>query len=57
MLDQRGAIKTYALAGKTFTETFNLIKEAYGELAFGRTRVYQLHYEFKKLVTVAKMQS
>eukprot|EP00095_Tigriopus_kingsejongensis_P011796 snap_masked-scaffold71_size417697-processed-gene-0.5 protein:Tk11796 transcript:snap_masked-scaffold71_size417697-processed-gene-0.5-mRNA-1 annotation:"flj37770-like protein" len=34
--DQRSNIKTYALAGKSATETHKLLKEAYGEKALGR---------------------
>jgi len=47
MSDQRGAIKAYALAGKTPTEAYDLIKAAYGDLAFSRRHTFNLHKQFK----------
>lgn len=48
MADQRGTIKTYALAGKSATETHKLLKEAYGEKALGRSQTFQLHKEVRE---------
>lgn len=48
MSDQCATIKTYALAGRTATEVFKLIQEAYGELAFGRSRVFELHKQYRE---------
>jgi histone-lysine N-methyltransferase SETMAR len=47
MSDQRGTIKTYALVGKSATEAYNLIKEAYGDLAFSRAYVFDLFKQYK----------
>lgn len=46
MADQRGTIKTVGLAGKSFKETHDLLKAAYGDKALGRTRTFILHKEF-----------
>jgi histone-lysine N-methyltransferase SETMAR len=48
MSDQRAAIKAYARAGKTATEALQLLHEAFGELAFGRSRVFELFKQFKE---------
>jgi histone-lysine N-methyltransferase SETMAR len=48
MADQRGSIKTFALSGRTATETHKMITEAYGELAFSRSRVFELFKQFKE---------
>lgn len=47
MAEQYGAIKTYAKAGKTATEAYNLLKVAYGDKALSRTRVFDWFKQFK----------
>jgi len=45
--DQRGAIKAYAKAGKTMTEAFHLLKEAFGHNAMSRMRVFDFFKQYK----------
>jgi transposase len=40
-MEQRANVKLCFKTGKTATETFQLIKQAYGDNALSRTRVYE----------------
>ncbi|KAJ4426624.1 hypothetical protein ANN_26422 [Periplaneta americana] len=44
--EQRGSIKFCVKLGETFTETLALMRQAYGEEAKSRTRVYEWHKSF-----------
>eukprot|EP00095_Tigriopus_kingsejongensis_P002389 maker-scaffold714_size108203-snap-gene-0.17 protein:Tk02389 transcript:maker-scaffold714_size108203-snap-gene-0.17-mRNA-1 annotation:"PREDICTED: uncharacterized protein LOC101285465" len=46
--NQRSSIKTYALAGKSATETHKLLIEAYGGKALGRSQTFQLPKEVRE---------
>ena len=48
MADQAMTIKTYVKAGKTTTEAYNLLKEAYGDQVLSRSRVFKWHCQFKE---------
>ncbi|CAK9805507.1 Protein GVQW3 [Anthophora plagiata] len=45
--EQRCNVKFYVKLGKTFTETFGLLKQAYGGDAFSRTQCYEWFIRFK----------
>jgi histone-lysine N-methyltransferase SETMAR len=47
MTDQRETIKSFVLAGKSATETYSFLVEAYGDIALSRTRVFAWHKEFR----------
>jgi hypothetical protein len=40
-MEQRANIKFYFKTGKPATETFQVIKQAYGDNALSRTRVFE----------------
>jgi transposase len=46
-LEQRAAIKFCVKLNKTATETFEILKSAYGEECLSRTSVFDLHKRFK----------
>ena len=46
-LEQRCNVKFCVKLGKTFTETFQLLKQAYGDDALGRTQCYEWFSRFK----------
>jgi hypothetical protein len=46
-MEQRANIKFRFKTGKTATETFQLIRQAYGDNALSRTRVFELYARFR----------
>jgi hypothetical protein len=46
-MEQRANIKFCFKTGKTATETFQLIKQAYGDNALSRTRVFEWFARFR----------
>jgi transposase len=46
-MGQRAAIKCYVKLNKTSTETFEMLKSAYGEECLSRTSVSEWHKAFK----------
>jgi hypothetical protein len=46
-MEQRANIKFCFKTGKTATETFQLIKLAYGDNALSRTRVFERYARFR----------
>jgi hypothetical protein len=47
-MEQRAAIKFYVKLEKTATETFEVLKSAYGEECFPRTSVLEWHKTFRE---------
>jgi hypothetical protein len=47
-IEQRYAVKFCFKLGKSASETFELIKHAYGDDALSRTRVFEVHKMFKE---------
>jgi len=46
--EQRICIKFYFKIGKTATETYQLLQQAYGEDAMGHTQVFDWFHQFKE---------
>lgn len=46
-MEQRANIKFCVKLGKTFSETLQMLRQAYGEEILGRTQVYEWHRRFK----------
>jgi transposase len=46
--NKRSAIKFYVKLNKTATETFKMLKRAYGEECLSRTGVFEWHKRFKE---------
>jgi hypothetical protein len=46
-MEQRANIKFCFKTGKTATETFRLIEQAYGDNALSRTRVFEWYARFR----------
>jgi hypothetical protein len=46
-MEQRANIKFCFKTGKTATETFQLIKQAYGDNALSRTRIFKWYARFR----------
>jgi hypothetical protein len=46
-MEQRAAIKFCVNLEKTASETFEMLKSAYGEECLSRTSVFEWHYSFK----------
>jgi hypothetical protein len=47
VIEQRANIKFSFKEGKTATEIFQLIKQAYGDSALSRTRVFEWYVKFR----------
>jgi hypothetical protein len=47
-MEQRAAIKFCVKLKKTATETFGMLKSAYGEECLSRTNVFEWHKRFKE---------
>jgi len=45
--EQRVCVKFCLKLGKTFTETFQMLQQAYGENCLSRTQCYELYQHFK----------
>jgi len=49
--EQRVCVKFCLKVGKTFTETFQMLQQAYGEECLSRTQCYELYERFKSCRT------
>ena len=45
--EQRVCVKFCFILGKTFTETFQMLQQAYGEDCLSRTQCYEWYQRFK----------